>query len=60
MKPRIKFALWNIRSKKHQINQNSENKIFKSEVIVRRLWDNFKHSNICNMGLPGGEERARN
>ena len=26
---------------------------------MRNIWDNFKHTNICIMGMPDGEERER-
>ena len=31
-------------------------KLKKNEARLRNLWDNFKHSNIRIMGLPGEEE----
>ena len=32
----------------------------KSENSLRDLWDNIKGINICIIGVPEGEERARN
>ena len=28
-------------------------------IVVRSLWDNFKHTNIYIMGVPEGEEREQ-
>ena len=46
--------------KKEKINiqpeQNEEIRIQKNVEKLRKLWDNFKHSNIQNIGVPEGEE----
>ena len=39
-----------------QPEQNEETKIQKSEERFQKLWDNFKHSNIQIIGVPGEEE----
>ena len=31
----------------------------KNEEMFRNLWDNFKHSNIRNLGVPEGEEEEQ-
>ena len=56
MQPRIKSMIWNIRKHK-TTNQNSKKKkVKKNKNSVGSLWDNFKHSNICTMGVPGEEK----
>ena len=39
-----------------QPEQNEETRIQKNEKRLRKLWDNFKHSNIWIIGVPGEEE----
>ena len=39
-----------------QPEQNEETRIQKNEERLRKLWDNFKHSNIGIIGVPVGEE----
>ena len=58
MKLRIKSQIWNIRKQKTP-NQNSKKKksIQINKDSVRILWDDFKHTNICIMGVSKGEER---
>ena len=41
-------------------NKNSKIYIYIYEERLRNLWDNFKHSHIGIIGVPGEEERARN
>ena len=56
MKLRIKSMIWNIRKQKIT-NQNKKEKEFKkNEESISRLWDYFKHSNICIIGVPEGEQ----
>ena len=33
--------------------------ITQNEVSISSLWDNFKHSNICLIGVPEGEEKEQ-
>ena len=40
-----------------QPEQNEETRIQKNEERLRKLWDNFKHSNIWIIGVPEGEEQ---
>ena len=58
MKPRIKSIIWNTR-KQNTTNQNNkkEERIQKKKDSVSSLWDNFKHSNICIIGVSEGEEK---
>ena len=58
MKLRIKSLIWNMRKKKTS-NQCTKKKkrIQKIEDSIRSLWDNFKCSNICIIGVPEGEEK---
>ena len=58
MKPRITSRIWNMRKKK-TMNQYSKKKkrIQKNEASVRSLWNNFKCSNICIIGVTEGEEK---
>ena len=46
-------------AKNAQSEQQKEKRIQKNEDSVRSLWDNFKHTNICIMGMPEGEEREQ-
>ena len=47
--------------KKEEINiqpeQNEETRIQKNEESHRKLWDNFKHSNIQIIEVPEGEQQ---
>ena len=56
-----KIQIINLEYKKAKsTNQNSKKKKNpKSEDNVRRLWDNFKHTKICIMGVMEGEEREQ-
>ena len=49
--------------KKEEINiqpkHNEETRIQKNEERLRNLWDNFQHSNIQIIGVPGGEEEEQ-
>ena len=47
------------KAKNTQSEQQKEKRIQKNEDSVRSLWDNFKHTNICIMGMPEGEEREQ-
>ena len=41
-------------------NQNKKKKESKkNEDSVSSLWENFKHSNICIIGVPEGEEKQQ-
>ena len=31
----------------------------KNEDSINSLWDNFKRSNICNIGVPEGEKKEQ-
>ena len=42
-----------------QPEQNGETRIPKSEERLRKLWDNFKYSNIQIIGVPEGEEEEQ-
>ena len=59
MKLRIKSMIWNIRKQK-TTNQNNKKKKEpqKSEDSISSLWD-FERSNICIIGVPGGEENEQ-
>ena len=59
MKPKIKSMIWNIRKHKTANQNNKKKGIQKKENIVRSLWDNFKSSNICIIGMPEGEEKEQ-
>ena len=53
----------NVLERKEEINiqpeQNEETRMQKNEERLRNLWDNFKHSNILIIGVPGGEEEEQ-
>ena len=44
---------------KNNQSEHQEKKIQKNEDSVSSLWDNFKHTNICIIGVPEGEEREQ-
>ena len=60
MKQRIKSEIWKMKEQKTP-NQNIKKKkrIQKIEDSVRSLWDTFKHTNICILGVPKEEERKQ-
>ena len=41
------------------MEQNKEKRKKRNEDSLRDLWDNIKHTNICIIGVPEGEERER-
>ena len=45
---------------KIQLEQNEETRIQKNKERLRKLWDNFKHSNIQIRGSRRRRGRARN
>ena len=47
----------NIRKQKQ--SEQQEERIPKSEDSVTSFWDNFKHSNICIIGIPEGKEKEQ-
>ena len=47
-------------AKNTQSEQQKEKWIKKYEDNIMSLWDNFKHTNVLIMGMPKGEEGARN
>ena len=58
MKPRIKPMIWNIR-KQRTTNHNKKKESKNNEESISSLWDNFKRSNICLIGMPEGEEKEQ-
>ena len=42
-----------------QIEQNGETRIQKNQKRLRNLWENFKCSNVQNIGVPEGEEEEQ-
>ena len=72
MKSKIKENLQGTNSEGTQINsleqkeeiniqpeQNEETRIQKNKERLRKLWDNFNHSNIWIIGVPEGEEEEQ-
>ena len=60
MKPRIKSMIWNIRKQKNNQSEQQQEKGIQNnnnKDNIRNLWDNFKRSNICIIGIPEGEEK---
>ena len=47
-------------TKNNQSEQEEEKRIHKNEDSVSSLWNNFKCSNICIIGVPEGEEEQQN
>ena len=39
--------------------QKREKRLKTNEKSLRELWDNVKHTNICIIGVPEGEEREK-
>ena len=39
--------------------QKRENRLKRNEDRIRELWNNFKHINICIIGVPEGEKREK-
>ena len=54
--------IWNIRKQETTNQNNKKNKECrkkKIEASVSSLWDNFKRSNICIIGVPEREEKEQ-
>ena len=50
----------NLEHKEADNNQSEQEKIKKkNEDSVSSLWDNFKRSNICIIGVPEGEQKVQ-
>ena len=56
MKPRSKSMIWNIRKQKSTNQTTQEKRIQKNENSINSLWDNFRRSNICIIGMPEEEK----
>ena len=41
------------------VEQKRDKRLKTNEESLRELWDNVKHTNICIIGVPEGEERER-
>ena len=61
MKLRIKSMIWYLRKEKTTNQNNKRKKRIKkeNEESISSLWDNFKPSNICIIGVPEGEEKEQ-
>ena len=61
MKPRNKSVIWNIREKQtfNQKNSKKKKESKKNKDSLRSIRDNFKHVNICIIGVPKGEEEEQ-
>ena len=60
MKERVQSMIWNIRKQKTTRQNNKKKKIFpKNKDSISSLWDNFKHPNICIIGVLEGEEKEQ-
>ena len=44
---------------KNKQSEQEEKKIQKNEDSVSSLWENYKHTNICIIGVPEGEEKEQ-
>ena len=40
-------------------NRKEKKRLKTNEESIRELWDNVKHTNICILGVPEGEEREK-
>ena len=59
MKLSIKSMIENIRKQKNNHAEQEEKRIPQNEDNTNSLWDNFKRSNICLIGVPEGEEKEQ-
>ena len=41
------------------VEQNKEKRMKRSDNSLRDLWDNIKHTSICIIRVPEGEEREK-
>ena len=48
-----------IRKQKTSNQHNKREKVQKNEDSISSLWDNFKCTNICILGVPEGQEREQ-
>ena len=46
-------------AKNNQSEQEEEKRILKNADSVSSLWDNFKYSNLCIIGVPEGEKKEQ-
>ena len=46
-------------TKNNQSEQEEEKRIQNNENSINSLWDNFKRSNICLIGMPEGEGKEQ-
>ena len=49
----------NIRKKNQPIRTTRKKNPKKNEATIDNLWDNFKRSNTCLIGVPEGEEKKQ-
>ena len=42
-----------------EAEQKREGRLKRNEDSLKELWDNVKHTNICIIGVPEGEEREK-
>ena len=47
------------KAKNNQSKQEEEKGIQNNKDSISSLWDNFKWSNICMIGVPEGEEKNK-
>ena len=55
----MKSILWNIRKQKTTKSKQEEKKIQKNEDSISCLWEKFKRSNMCILGVPGVEKKKQ-
>ena len=51
--------IWNTRKQKTTNHNKKKKKIQRNEDSVSILWDNFKYSNFCIIGVPEGKEKEQ-
>ena len=59
MKPKTTSMIWDLGSKIQPVRTRRKENPKKIEDSISSLWDNFKLSNICIIGLPEGEEKEQ-
>ena len=55
----MRSMLWNIKNQKPTNQSKKKEESKQNEDSVSSLWDNFKRSNICIIGVPEGEEKEQ-
>ena len=52
-------SMWKTHVEITDVEQNKEKRMKRIEDSLKELWDNFKHTNVCIIGMPEGEKRDK-